>query len=71
MLAAALAPGPSGVLLDEPTVGQDRATWAAIVGTIGSAASAGVAVGVATHDAAVVASIVDQQICLVGGRVVG
>ncbi|MEO6471463.1 MAG: ATP-binding cassette domain-containing protein, partial [Aeromicrobium sp.] len=49
-LAAALAHRPGVVLLDESTVGQDRNTWAAVVGWFASAASAGAAVGLSTHD---------------------
>ncbi|MCW2770820.1 MAG: transporter ATP-binding protein [Aeromicrobium sp.] len=50
-IAAALAHRPGVVLLDEPTVGQDPATWAAVAGWIGAARDAGAAVGVSTHDA--------------------
>lgn len=50
-LAAALGHRPGAVLLDEPTVGQDRQTWAAVVGWIVAAAGAGAAAGVSTHDA--------------------
>ena len=49
-LAAALAHRPGLVLLDEPTVGQDRHTWAAVAGWIAAAARAGATVGVSTHD---------------------
>lgn len=49
-LAAALAHRPGVVLLDEPTVGQDRATWAAVAGWLIGARDTGAAVGVATHD---------------------
>jgi len=49
-LAAALGHRPGVVLLDEPTVGQDRHTWAAVVGWFASAARAGAAVGLSTHD---------------------
>ncbi len=49
-LAAALAHRPGLALLDEPTVGQDRHTWAAVAGWIGAAARAGATVGVSTHD---------------------
>jgi energy-coupling factor transport system ATP-binding protein len=50
-LAAALAHRPGVVLLDEPTVGQDPGTWAAVAGWIGSSRAAGATVGVSTHDA--------------------
>ena len=52
MVAAALAHGPTAVLLDEPTVGQDRNTWAAVVGALASARDAGAGVALSTHDAA-------------------
>lgn len=50
-LAAALAHRPGVVLLDEPTVGQDPGTWAAVVGWIAAARSAGATVALSTHDA--------------------
>src|SRR5262249_8740638 len=54
-LAAALAHGAPGLLLDEPTVGQDRLTWQAVTGAVCSAAHAGVALAIASHDAMAVA----------------
>jgi energy-coupling factor transport system ATP-binding protein len=68
MLAAALAHGPTGVLLDEPTVGQDRNTWAAVVGALASASAAGAAVALATHDELAVGSLDADLIELDGGR---
>ena len=50
-LAASLAHRPGVVLLDEPTVGQDPGTWAAVAGWIESARGAGATVAVSTHDA--------------------
>lgn len=49
-IAAALSHRPGVVLLDEPTVGQDPGTWAAVAGWIGAAAGAGATVGISTHD---------------------
>jgi energy-coupling factor transport system ATP-binding protein len=49
-LAAALAHRPGVVLLDEPTVGQDPQTWAAVVGWITASRDAGATVAVSTHD---------------------
>jgi energy-coupling factor transport system ATP-binding protein len=50
VVAAALVHGPAGVLLDEPTVGQDRLTWSAVTGLCRAAVTADTAIGVATHD---------------------
>ncbi|KAA1395482.1 ABC transporter ATP-binding protein [Aeromicrobium ginsengisoli] len=50
-LASALAHRPGVVLLDEPTVGQDPSTWAAVVGWITAARSTDATVALSTHDA--------------------
>ncbi len=49
-VAAAVVHQPSLLLADEPTVGQDRLTWAAVVGVLESLRAAGSAVLVTTHD---------------------
>jgi energy-coupling factor transport system ATP-binding protein len=51
MVAAAVVHGPSALLLDEPTVGQDRTTWTAVMGVCAAARNAGAGVAVASHDA--------------------
>ncbi|KRE40485.1 ATP-binding cassette domain-containing protein [Knoellia sp. Soil729] len=53
-IASAILHQPPLLLADEPTVGQDRHTWAAVVGLLDSYRRAGGAVLVSTHDAAVV-----------------
>ena len=53
-LAAALLHGPPVLLADEPTVGQDRHTWAAVLGLVDAYRRAGGAVVAATHDASLV-----------------
>lgn len=58
-VAAALAHGPGAVLADEPTVGQDRGTWAAVTGLLMAHQARGGAVATATHDADLVA-LVDE-----------
>ncbi|HET9858172.1 MAG TPA: ATP-binding cassette domain-containing protein, partial [Nocardioidaceae bacterium] len=72
VVAAALVHGPAGVLLDEPTVGQDRLTWATVVGACASATDAGAAVGVATHDAVAIEALTTgrgETLVLADGRV--
>jgi energy-coupling factor transporter ATP-binding protein EcfA2/energy-coupling factor transporter transmembrane protein EcfT len=62
-LATAVAHGPSILVLDEPTVGQDRESWAAVVGVILAARDAGTAVLVTTHDPLLI-DIADRIITL-------
>ncbi len=69
MVAAALVAGPYGLLLDEPTVGQDRRTWAAVLGAVSAARSAGAGVALATHDRPAVEAVADTTLQLVDGRV--
>jgi energy-coupling factor transport system ATP-binding protein len=59
-----LAHRPAMVLLDEPTVGQDRNTWAAVAGTLRGLAAGGCGVAVATHDQALVGSVADRETTL-------
>ena len=53
-VATALVHRPTMVLADEPTVGQDRRTWAAVMGLLESAQRAGIGLAVSTHDPAVI-----------------
>lgn len=68
-LAAAVAHGPGVLVLDEPTVGQDRATWAAVAGLVVAARAAGVAVLACTHDQLLVQAVADSETRLAAGRV--
>lgn len=68
-LAGAIAHGPSVLVLDEPSVGQDRLTWSAVAGVIVAARDAGVGVVLATHDPLLIA-LADQVITLTAGRIV-
>ncbi len=49
-LATAVVHAPGLLLLDEPTVGQDRQTWAAVRAVIEAVRAEGTAVLVSTHD---------------------
>ncbi|MEW1952608.1 ATP-binding cassette domain-containing protein [Terrabacter sp. NPDC080008] len=53
-MASAVSHAPALVLADEPTVGQDRLTWAAVSGVLAAAREEGAAVVVTTHDPGVV-----------------
>jgi len=53
-IASAVLHQPPLLLADEPTVGQDRHTWAAVVGLLAAYREAGGAVVVSTHDAALI-----------------
>ncbi len=64
MVAAALAHGPAAAMFDEPTVGQDRHTWAVVVGALGSARDAGTAIGLATHDQRAARALADTTLVL-------
>ena len=68
-LIGAIAHGPNVLVLDEPTVGQDRLTWAAVTGVITASRDAGLAVIVATHDPHLI-QLADRVIRLENGRVV-
>jgi energy-coupling factor transport system ATP-binding protein len=54
-MAAAVIHQPAVLLADEATVGQDRLTWAAVMGIVEALRDAGSAVVLTTHDDAVVA----------------
>ncbi|WP_040156242.1 ATP-binding cassette domain-containing protein [Mobilicoccus massiliensis] len=69
-LAAALVHGPALLALDEPSVGQDRHTWAAVAGVCAASVRAGSAVLVSTHDDAL-ARHADATHTLEAGRLVG
>ncbi|MDO5710820.1 MAG: ATP-binding cassette domain-containing protein [Micrococcales bacterium] len=67
-IAAGLLHGPPVMCLDEPTVGQDRGTWAAVAGIIQGARAAGAGVVVSTHDD-LLTRLADDELRLHRGRV--
>jgi len=68
-LAGAIAHGPSVLVLDEPSVGQDRLTWSAVAGVVVAARNAGIGVVLATHDPLLIA-LADRRITLRAGCIV-
>ncbi|UOY00464.1 energy-coupling factor ABC transporter ATP-binding protein [Blastococcus sp. PRF04-17] len=59
-VATALATRPGVVVLDEPTFGQDRDTWAELVALLAEQQDEGRALVLVTHDAAVVGALADE-----------
>jgi energy-coupling factor transport system ATP-binding protein len=67
MVAAALVHGPAGVMLDEPTLGQDRLTWAAVMGVLAASRAAGTGLAFASHDQPAVHALADAELRLERG----
>ena len=63
-VATALATSPRVLVLDEPTFGQDAATWRELVTLLAEQRAAGCAVAVITHDADLVALLADDRMSL-------
>ncbi|OII35458.1 hypothetical protein BIU91_03750 [Curtobacterium sp. MMLR14_002] len=72
-IASVIAARPPVVVLDEPTSGQDRATWQSVVGRLGALADAGTAVVAVTHDRDLVRALDADEVVLGpdGARSVG
>jgi energy-coupling factor transport system ATP-binding protein len=63
-VATALATSPRVLVLDEPTFGQDAATWREVVTLLAEQRARGCAVVVVTHDRDLVAVLADDRIAL-------
>jgi energy-coupling factor transport system ATP-binding protein len=63
-VATALATRPRVLVLDEPTFGQDAATWAELVALIAELLQSGTAMVAATHDADFVDALADATLVL-------
>lgn len=63
-VATALATSPQVLVLDEPTFGQDAATWREVVTLLAEQRAAGRALAVVTHDRDLVASLCDGELRL-------
>ncbi len=68
-VGTALATDPPLLVLDEPTFGQDRVTYAELVRLLRDARDAGRGILFATHDRALIGALADREVTLVGGRV--
>ena len=67
-VATALATDPPLLVLDEPTFGQDQATYAELVALLRDARDAGRGIVFATHDRALVRALADREVPLEAGR---
>ena len=63
-IGTVIASRPPVVVLDEPTSGQDRATWQAVVDRLGALADAGTAVVAVTHDRDLVRALDADEVVL-------
>jgi energy-coupling factor transport system ATP-binding protein len=63
-VATALATAPRVLVLDEPTFGQDRQTWAELVALLAEQQDGDRALCLVTHDAAVVRALADEVLSL-------
>jgi energy-coupling factor transport system ATP-binding protein len=70
-IGTVLVCAPPVVVLDEPTSGQDRATWQRVVDRLGALADAGTAVVVVTHDRDLVRALDADEVVLTAGGVRG
>ncbi|MDO8506517.1 MAG: ABC transporter ATP-binding protein, partial [Candidatus Limnocylindria bacterium] len=68
-VATALATSPALLVLDEPTFGQDRRTYAELVDLLAEHRDAGGGLVFATHDRELVSGLADRTIELRAGRV--
>jgi energy-coupling factor transporter ATP-binding protein EcfA2/energy-coupling factor transporter transmembrane protein EcfT len=63
-IAAVVAARPPVVVLDEPTSGQDRATWDAVVRHLGALADAGTTIVAVTHDRDLIRALDADEVVL-------
>jgi energy-coupling factor transport system ATP-binding protein len=63
-VATALAAGPSVLILDEPTFGQDRRTTVELLDLLAAQRDAGTAICFVTHDAALAEALADRTLRL-------
>ena len=67
-VGTALATAPDALVLDEPTFGQDRRTFAELLNLLSEFCDGGGAIAFASHDEAFVDAFADERLRLQGGR---
>jgi energy-coupling factor transport system ATP-binding protein len=67
-VGTALATEPQALVLDEPTFGQDRRTFAELLALLGAYRDRGGAIAFASHDELFVNALADERLRLAGGR---
>ena len=67
-VGTALATSPGALVLDEPTFGQDRRTFAELLTLLAEYRDGGGAIAFASHDELFVDAFADERLRLVGGR---
>jgi energy-coupling factor transport system ATP-binding protein len=67
-VATALATAPAVIVLDEPTFGQDRTTWAELLALLAGLRDSGRAICFATHDREFATALADRTLRLVAPR---
>jgi energy-coupling factor transport system ATP-binding protein len=67
-VGTALATSPSALVLDEPTFGQDRRTFAELLGLLAEFRDGGGAIAFASHDELFIDAFADERLRLEQGR---
>jgi energy-coupling factor transport system ATP-binding protein len=67
-VGTALATSPGALILDEPTFGQDRRTFAELLALLAEYRDGGGAIAFASHDELFVDALADERLRLQGGR---
>jgi energy-coupling factor transport system ATP-binding protein len=67
-VGTALATSPGALVLDEPTFGQDRRTFAELLALLAEYRDGGGAIAFASHDELFVDAFADERLQLRGGR---
>ena len=63
-MATALATAPAALVLDEPTFGQDRRTWAELLHLLAGLRDEGRGICVVSHDPPFIRALADRVITL-------